>query len=88
MMKRSKIVLTVVAVVLLLVLTVPIPTGIARDGGTRTYTALSYKIVVWNHFYENDEGVILKYQKTRVYLYPQSRLSLDELFDSEQIFAK
>lgn len=88
MMKRSKIVLAVVAVVLLLVLTVPIPTGVARDGGTRTYTALSYKIVVWNHFYENAEGETLKYQKVRVYLYPQSRLSLDELFESEGVLTK
>lgn len=73
----------VIAIVLTLaVLFVPIPSGICKDGGTRTYSAFTYKIVKWNKIYENAAGNDDKYQKTSVYWIPNNFKSLDELWKS------
>ena len=44
---KKKIWIPIAAVILLAVLFVPIPTGHYKDGGTKEYTALTYKIVNW-----------------------------------------
>ena len=44
MRKKTKIIL----VLLILILVLPIPNFAIKDGGTKTYTALTYKIVDWN----------------------------------------
>lgn len=67
------------AVVLLTILFVPIPSGTYRDGGTREYTALTYKIVDWNRF--TGDGT---YDKTRVYFFPNNFKSLDSLWHMEE----
>ena len=47
-MKKKIFWIVLAAVLLLAVLFVPIPGGTARDGGTRTYNALTYRVVDWN----------------------------------------
>ena len=71
--------ITIAAAVILILLVIPIPTGVYKDGGTRTYTALTYKIVAWNHMYE--EGI---YKKTKVYPFPMNFWSLDRLAERER----
>ncbi len=78
-MKKKKWILIVVAVVLLAVLFVPIPSGVYKDGGTREYTALTYKVVHWNHL--TGDGV---YDKTRVYFFPSNLKSIDDLWYYEE----
>lgn len=65
---------------IVLVLVIPAPSSSARDGGTRTYAALTYKVVKWHHFYGDEE----LYSETKVYFFPSNFLSLDELFAREQ----
>lgn len=64
--------------ILLAVPFIPIPTGVFRDGGTRTYSAMAYKLVIWNRLIEN--GI---YHKTSVYWFPDSLKSIDELWIRE-----
>lgn len=61
-MKNKTWIPIVVVVVVLAVLFVPIPRGIYKDGGTREWVALTYKIVDWNKI--TDDGL---YENTRVY---------------------
>ncbi len=75
----------------LLILFVPIPTGQAKDGGTRTYRALTYRIVRWNCFFndpiETEDGtseVVYKYQKTTVYWFSNASRSITELWQAEK----
>ncbi len=70
----------IIAAIILLVLFLPVPTGVYKDGGTRTYTALTYKIVDWNRLC--NEGEI--YTKTRIYPFPLNFKSLDSLFYREE----
>ena len=60
---KKKIWIPILVVVILAILFVPIPSGAYKDGGTREYTALTYKIVDWNRL--TDGGGI--YEKTKVY---------------------
>lgn len=69
----------IVPVIVLICLTVPIPTGVYKDGGTRSYTALSYKIVDWDHMY--DGGI---YSKTKIYPFPLNFMSIDSLLEREE----
>lgn len=77
-MKKKWIIPTVVV---LLLLFVPIPTGTYKDGGTKEFTALTYKIVAWNRPVDASRGA---YSKIRVYPFPQNFKSIDSLWDSEQ----
>ena len=77
---RKRIWFWVIASVLMLaILFVPVPAGVLKDGGTREYSALTYKIVDWNRLTE--DGM---YQKTRVYFFPECLKSLDELWEYEK----
>ena len=67
------------AVVLLAVLFVPIPSGTYKDGGTREYAALTYKIVDWNKL--TSDG---KYDKTKIYFFPNNFKSINELWTYEE----
>lgn len=63
-----------------MILAVPIPTGRYKDGGTREYTALTYKIVRWNRL----TGADGTYSKTKVYFFPDNFKSIDSLWDKEE----
>ena len=59
-----------------------------RDGGTREYSAVMYKVVKWHHLYsyvdENGEVRYGTYIKEVVYWTPDSRKTLDELWEIEK----
>lgn len=77
-MKKKIWIAITVAVVTFAVLFVPKPGNIYKDGGTREYNALTYKIVKWNRL--SEEG---SYSKTQVYFFPESLKSIDELWQEE-----
>ena len=79
-MKKSRIAIIIVAV-LLLILLIPIPSGTADDGGSREFTALTYKIVRWNHIVDADET----YTGTDFYLLPDNFKSMSELWEVKGI---
>ena len=78
-MKKKIWIWIVTGVLLLAVLFAPIPTGVARDGGTRTYSALTYKIVDWNRL--TTDGV---YEATKMYWFPNNFQSIDDLWAYEE----
>ena len=78
-MKKKVWIWMIAAVLLLAILFTPIPTGVARDGGTRTYSALTYKIVDWNRL--TTDGV---YEATKMYWFPNNFKSIDDLWANEE----
>ncbi|MBR3807211.1 MAG: hypothetical protein IKJ15_02415 [Lachnospiraceae bacterium] len=66
-------------VVVLMILAIPIPTGVYKDGGTREYTALTYKIVDWNRM----TGDTI-YDETKIYVFPYNFKSIDGLWYYEE----
>ena len=78
-MKKKVLLVVLVIVLFLAVLFVPIPRGPYRDGGTREYVALTYKIVQWNRITSDDS-----YQATRVYRFPDNFKSIDQLWAGEE----
>ena len=66
-------------IVFLVILVIPIPSGVYKDGGTREYTALTYKIVDWNRM----TGDTI-YDETRVYFFPYNFKSIDGLWYYEE----
>ncbi len=78
-MKKKAWIWIVAALLLVAILFVPIPTGVYKDGGTRTYTALTYKIVDWNR--QTAEDV---YDAVKVYWLPDNFRSIDELWAREE----
>ena len=77
---KKKVILIVLAIVIFLaVLFVPVPKGPYRDGGTREYAALTYKVVDWNRLTRN--GI---YEKTRVYFFPENFKSIGDLWHEEE----
>ena len=79
-MKKKIWILIVTVVLLLAVLFIPYSRLEYKDGGTKVYTALTYKIVKWKRLGNADDEM---YQKTKVYFFPDSRKSYDELWSME-----
>lgn len=78
-MKKRTWIIILAAVLLLAILFVPIPKGPYKDGGTREYSALTYKVVHWNRL--TAEGV---HEATRLYLFPHNFQSVDRLWEKEE----
>ena len=78
-MKKRVWLIIPAAVLLLAVLFVPIPKSPYRDGGTREYSALTYKIVDWNRL--TTDGV---YDAAKVYWFPNNFKSIDDLWACEE----
>lgn len=78
-MKKRVWLIIPAAVLLLAVLFVPIPKSPYRDGGTREYSALTYKIVDWNRL--TADGV---YDAAKVYWFPNNFKSIDDLWAYEE----
>lgn len=76
---KKKIWIPILIAVVVAVLFVPIPTGVYKDGGTREFTALTYKIVDWNRI--TDDGI---YSKTKIYFLPYNFKSIDGLWYYEK----
>lgn len=68
----------ILIIILVLLLFLPVPSGVYKDGGTKTFTALTYKIVDWNHMYSNGT-----YQKFKIYPFPLNFYSIDSLLSRE-----
>ena len=81
---KKKVLAGIMIAVVLAILFVPMPIGPCKDGGTRQYSALTYKIVAWHRLH--DDGI---YKATKVYWFPNNFKSVDiYLFDlSEEGFA-
>lgn len=69
----------ILLITVLVVLALPIPTGVYKDGGTREYTALTYKIVDWHRI----TGDTI-YDETQVYFFPYNFKSIDGLWSYEE----
>lgn len=87
-MKKKKIAIIII-VCILLILFVPVPGSTYKDGGTRDYSALTYKIVVWNRLgeiKEDGDNLIEQdvYHKTSVYWIPDNFKSIDKLWQLEK----
>ncbi len=87
--KKAKIIIPVCIAAILLFLFLPIPTGSYDDGGTREYSALTYKIVVWNKFLaevngDGSVGDFYTYHKTSVFWFPDNYKSIDDLWKMER----
>ena len=88
MSKSKRIITVIIIIMILLVLFLPIPHGICKDGGTRDYCALTYRIVVWNRMVcqNNEDGSVQEvntYHKTSVFFLPENFKSIDELWEIE-----
>ena len=90
MKKRSskKKTIILVAILLLVILLLPIP-ATYDDGGTREWTALTYKIVRWVYldWEYNEDGSrdhLSIYNKTVIYFFPNSLKSINELWVMEE----
>lgn len=79
---KKKIIVILIIVGILAVLFTPIPSGVYKDGGTRVYSALTYKIVDWNRL--SSESI---YNKTRVYFFPNNFKTIDALWEMESVEA-
>ncbi len=78
-MKKKIWIPIVILFLLLAILFVPIPQESYDDGGTREWTALTYKLVDWNRIY--DGGT---FDETRIYFGSDRRKSIDALWSMEQ----
>lgn len=76
---KKRIWMQILVVLILAILFVPIPVGVYKDGGTREYTAITYKIVDWNRLIGDST-----YDKTKVYFFPRNFKSIDELWYYEE----
>lgn len=89
MKKKAIAAVSLSVVIILLILFLPIRTGLCKDGGTRVYSALTYKVVVWNRLLEETKedgsaGELQTYHKTSVFWFPDNRKSIDELWRIER----
>ncbi len=75
MKKTTKAIILLIVVILLF----PVPSGVYKDGGTRAYTSLTYKIVKWNRLTESGET----YEKLRFYPIPFNFFSIGSLWERE-----
>lgn len=73
---KKKLLLLIIPLILFFT---PVPSPVYKDGGTRAYTALTYKIVRWQRL--QDSGKVFK--KTKVYPVPLNFLTIDALWEKE-----
>lgn len=78
---KKKALILIISLIALLVLFFPIPSGALKDGGTREYTALTYKLVKWNRI--TSDGEI--YKAWRIYTFPLNTKSVDALWKEESV---
>lgn len=81
-MKKRIVTITLITVLLCAILFVPIPSGVCQDGGSREFTALTYKIVKWNRLISDSI-----YSSNKVYFFPDNFKTIDELWDIEKVNA-
>lgn len=77
---KKKIWIPILVIAIVLILFVPIPTGRYKDGGTKEFSSLTYKIVDWNRMV--DDGST--YSATKIYFFPNNFRSIDNLWQKEK----
>lgn len=77
-MKKKLVIIILSILVVLAILTVPIPGGQMKDGGTTVYNALTYRVVNWRRIMDSS-----LYQQTRVYWLADRYKDLDTLWQEE-----
>ena len=75
--------LFLIIAVVLLISVFPCYSGMYKDGGTKVYSALTYKIVKWKRI-THYNGVDVTYVDTKVYFFPHNFKGIDELYDMEE----
>ncbi len=89
-MTKKRIALVLICVFALsFVLFFPFPTGTLNDGGTRIYSALTYKKVIWYKslgeiFSDGSVAPIGAYHRTSYYWFPDSTKDIDALWEIER----
>ncbi len=73
-MKNKKIKI-IVLIIILAVLLVPFNKKIYEDGGTKTYTSLTYKMIFWNELKECNPNARDGFQ---LVIFPNNFKSIDE----------
>ncbi|MBQ8504510.1 MAG: hypothetical protein IJ491_09595 [Clostridia bacterium] len=73
MKKKTKLFILILIILLL----IPVPNGTLKDGGTKTFTALTYKIVSWNRLVDAENI----YSKTEFYIFPLNFFGVDRLWN-------
>ena len=76
-LKRKEWIIFILCVILLLFF--PFPSGVYKDGGTRVFTAATYKLVMGNRIEPEYE-----YIHTSVYWFPDNFNSVDDLWEIER----
>ena len=76
---KKKLWIAIVIILLIAIFIIPIPSGLYKDGGTREYQALTYKIVKWNRLTGDNT-----YKKTKIYFFPDNFKSIDNLWSKEE----
>ena len=82
-MKKKLLIAAILAAVVLAVLLVPWRVNTLKDGGTKEYRALIYRVVAWNRL-----SIDGNYQKTRVYFGRDLSKDLDELWQREEPYVE
>lgn len=77
-MKKYLWIIPTCILAILAILFLPIPGNAYDDGGSREFTALTYKIVVWNRITTDTQ-----HKATRIYWGADRNKSLDELWETE-----
>lgn len=70
-MKKKRIWI-VILVIILLVLIFPI-TSVYSDGGTKTFTSLTYKVIIWDSIFKPED----EKPEVDLYLFPNNFHSID-----------
>lgn len=78
-MKKLKI---SIIILVLIVLLVPFRTRVYEDGGTKTYTSLSYKIIFWHELADFNPNARNCFQ---LVLFPNNFKSIDDISLSQEI---
>ena len=81
--RNKKVWIPIIVLVLLAVFFVPVPSGVYKDGGTKAYTALTYKVVKWRRLVG-----IGRYENTSVYFFPNNFKSMSTLWELEGVDEK
>lgn len=86
-MKKTVITTIIVTLSIAFILFFPFPQGAYKDGGTRVFRSLTYKLVIWNkHTVELDEKgkcTVSVYRHTSIYWFPDCNKSIGELWEIE-----
>ncbi len=77
-MKKAFIIILSI-ILLLAILTVPVPSTPYEDDDTKVYTALTYRVVKWKKFTDSYKP----YENTKIYYIPDNFASIDTLWEKE-----